>query len=263
MKDEVDSFKDELKNRLTSPFIGKLILTWLIWNWQIVYVTFFVDENNLKPKNRLEFISDYLSSNDYFNLLKIHVIPLLITCFLVWVFPYFSDLADKANNKFRKKKALNKKETDDEITGHKEAQIKSLEEEIDFYRNRSIEDLNKIREIILLTKYLSEEPDLVNKKDYDELITQYLKKYKDEIIENNFKDKVSSLMEDFHKTDKESHFNNINKKELKFLITNYILTNDNGTHHLTKYGEFISKNILYDKYQFAIPFFHKNIKLNE
>ena len=44
-----------LKERLTSPLFGTLIITWLVSNWEIVYVTLFVSEKYLK-ENRIDYI---------------------------------------------------------------------------------------------------------------------------------------------------------------------------------------------------------------
>lgn len=50
---------NSIKERLDNPFFNKFILTWLIWNWKIPYVTFFYS-NTYKNETKLEFIYNHL-----------------------------------------------------------------------------------------------------------------------------------------------------------------------------------------------------------
>ncbi len=256
MKDEYDSFKEELKNRFTSPFTGKFILAWIVCNWQIFYITFFVDEDKLESKNRLTFIKEYLSIDSLIDFLLIYAVPFFLTCFLVWIFPFFSDLADKANNKFRKKKELNKKRTNDEITGYKEQRINGLEKELESFRRNLNNESNKIKELRLLAEYLSEVPEEINNKSIERSNMNFAEKFKGEISIKSKRDKLFSLLEDYHTTSKGDHFGELEQKDLKFLINNEIIEKDTGRYHLSSYGEFISKNILFNKYHNMIPNFN-------
>jgi hypothetical protein len=54
------SINSILFERLTSPLYGTLIISWLIWNWKIIYLTLFVDseenyeEIEIKTKEKIE-----------------------------------------------------------------------------------------------------------------------------------------------------------------------------------------------------------------
>lgn len=57
MLDEIrKSINAILYERVTSPFYGTLIISWLAWNWKIVYVTFFVSADKVD-------CSGYLTAN--------------------------------------------------------------------------------------------------------------------------------------------------------------------------------------------------------
>lgn len=52
IRKSIDSIINE---RLSSPFYGTLILSWLIWDWRIIYLTFFVSESKIES-NKIDFI---------------------------------------------------------------------------------------------------------------------------------------------------------------------------------------------------------------
>ena len=60
-----------LFERVTSPFFGTLVISWSLWNWKIIYLTFFVNEELLKGTNKI----DYIVSN-YINIHNIITYPL-------------------------------------------------------------------------------------------------------------------------------------------------------------------------------------------
>ena len=49
------SINSILYERVSSPLFGTFVISWLIWNWKITYLTLFVSESNL-DKNKLEYI---------------------------------------------------------------------------------------------------------------------------------------------------------------------------------------------------------------
>jgi len=49
------SLNEIIYERTTSPLYGTLIISWLIWNWRIVYLTFFISEKKI-TKNKIDFI---------------------------------------------------------------------------------------------------------------------------------------------------------------------------------------------------------------
>lgn len=55
MNEFLKSIRAVLYDRVASPFYGTLIISWLLWNWKIPYVTFFVSESLLKM-TKIEYI---------------------------------------------------------------------------------------------------------------------------------------------------------------------------------------------------------------
>lgn len=260
--EETNSIKDAIKERLTSPFLGKLVITWLLWNWKIPYVTFFVDTNDLDSKNKLDYVSQYLEIDSGSDFLFIHGIPILITAFLIWVFPYLSHEAYKSSENFRKKNALKKKETDDDISNSKDEKIRKLEDEIKSFKNQNIEESYTIRELRLLVEYLGFEFENQKDENYDNRSDFFLEQYRNEISDKEKKDRVFVLLDDFHKSSDGSYFDNLNKNQKSFLIKNGIINKEDNVLRLSLFGEFISKNILYDEYSNHLMDFHSWHNLN-
>lgn len=54
----INSFFSNLKDKVTNPFFGTLILVWLTRNWKVIYGAFTFDEST-KQATKLKFITDY------------------------------------------------------------------------------------------------------------------------------------------------------------------------------------------------------------
>lgn len=74
-----------LYERTTSPLFGTFIFSWLIWNWKIPYLSFFVSENKLNT-NKIDYI--IANYNDVHFLITG---PLLSTLTLLTIIPFFSN----------------------------------------------------------------------------------------------------------------------------------------------------------------------------
>ncbi len=58
--DAIESFKENIKQKTTNPFLGTLLVVWIIHNWELLYSVFNFDYNtNLQA--RINFISKYMS----------------------------------------------------------------------------------------------------------------------------------------------------------------------------------------------------------
>ena len=49
------SINAALYERAVSPLYGTFLITWSLWNWKIIYLTFFVSENKLEI-NKIDYI---------------------------------------------------------------------------------------------------------------------------------------------------------------------------------------------------------------
>lgn len=79
------SLNEIIYERTTSPFFGTLITSWLIWNWRIIYLTFFISESKIKP-NEIDYILANYSDID-------HIVwyPIISTILLVTIIPFISN----------------------------------------------------------------------------------------------------------------------------------------------------------------------------
>ena len=85
-----------LFERVTSPFFGTLVTSWLIWNWKIIYLTFFVSESEIKGTK-----IDFIGSN-YSDINLLVTFPLLSTVVLLTIIPFVSNGAFWLSLKFKK-----------------------------------------------------------------------------------------------------------------------------------------------------------------
>ncbi|MEQ8582019.1 MAG: hypothetical protein RIC30_03960 [Marinoscillum sp.] len=158
------SINATLYERVSSPLYGTLIISWIIWNWEIVYLTFFVSESSLEV-TKLKFISD-----NYLNIHDLITFPILTSIFLLTVMPFASNGAyylsllfkkwrtDKRNlieNKqllsIEKSIALreeirSQEEKFDKLLDTKNEEIKILTQEVENYRAAAQQAQEKVLE---------------------------------------------------------------------------------------------------------------------
>jgi hypothetical protein len=96
MSDLSSSLKEIFNERISSPFYGSLIVSWLLWNWKIPYVTFFIDQNRLGDcTNKIDYIFTHCS-----NPWNLTLFPLLSTALILFVLPYATNYAFYVTTKF-------------------------------------------------------------------------------------------------------------------------------------------------------------------
>lgn len=85
------SFDQIIYERTTSPFYGSFIISWCLWNWKIIYLTFFVSQDKI----------DYIVTN--FSAFKnIFIFPLLSSIFIITLVPFITNGAYWLSLKFNK-----------------------------------------------------------------------------------------------------------------------------------------------------------------
>lgn len=78
VKDTLNSVFDNLKERTTNPFLGTLIVVWIVKNWKLVYSLLYFD-GGFKLKDRLDYITQYFSERSfYLNMLSVVLITMLV-----------------------------------------------------------------------------------------------------------------------------------------------------------------------------------------
>lgn len=93
-----------LYERMTSPLYGTLIISWLIWNWKIVYLTLFISESSIDSTK-----IDYIIEN-YCNIHALVTLPLISSALLITVVPFISNGAYWLSLKFDKWRSDKKNE---------------------------------------------------------------------------------------------------------------------------------------------------------
>jgi predicted RND superfamily exporter protein len=89
------SINSILFERVASPLYGAFFISWLVWNWQIIYLTLFVNEQSIDC-TKIEYIKEY-----YFEINYLVTFPVLSTLVLILVVPFISNGAYYVSLKFR------------------------------------------------------------------------------------------------------------------------------------------------------------------
>lgn len=126
--DIISSVKTTIRDRLVSIMYGTFIISWCIWNWELIYITVFVDQDIiLKTVNQLkiDYILTQYSWDNWLGVLwssvKLLLGPIIMTYVIIWWFSkldficfkrYHSDKFNKKNELFKmENKLLNKEKT--------------------------------------------------------------------------------------------------------------------------------------------------------
>jgi hypothetical protein len=141
------SFSNILEERISSPFYGSFILSWIIWNWKPIYATFFVSKNEIKVKTKLDYILSFYYDCWYCNLLPLIFYPLISTLVLILLIPRLSNWLFKESLKYEKERIeLREEQTASQRLTHEQSvQIRNEKNTLIEAHNKDIQ--NKIFEI--------------------------------------------------------------------------------------------------------------------
>lgn len=90
------SFDQIIYERTTSPFYGSFIISWSLWNWKIIYLTFFVSQDKIDT-NKIDYIV-----NNFSNVGNILIFPFLSSIFIITIVPFITNGAYWLSLKFNK-----------------------------------------------------------------------------------------------------------------------------------------------------------------
>jgi len=80
LKDGLNSILDNIKERTTNPFLGTLIVVWIVHNWKLVYSLLYFD-SKLSLDKRLFYIQEYFNKTPfYLNLVYVFFLTILVLC---------------------------------------------------------------------------------------------------------------------------------------------------------------------------------------
>lgn len=243
--------------RMTSPLFGSFFISWIIWNWKIIYLTFFVDTDTI-DKNKLDYILEKLYSTD-------HLIyyPLISTLILILILPFFSVGAFYISLKFKNWKKNIRNEMENKLLLTVEESIE-LREEISQQENKFIELLeNKDRDIknleLVVEKLSSEKTkefndNKIEKTDLDE---KKLKREYEKLKSN------PKLFEQFYIISPRAQggytmFTDNNRELIDRQMFDYFLANDILKKEKSNLYNFTEKGKLFNKFRLDEEFLNKN-----
>ena len=79
------SINSILFERVSSPLYGAFFFSWLVWNWEIIYLTLFISEESIGC-TKIQYIQDYL-----LNIHTIFTLPAISTLILIVIVPFISN----------------------------------------------------------------------------------------------------------------------------------------------------------------------------
>lgn len=112
MKEVIESFKDSIKERLTSPLYGWFSLSWCFFNWKAIYVTFFIDQSlivNLHQQLKIDYLlSIYSSEPFWWSITQLFFGPMLFAWLFLWPFSVVDLFFFKKSlrNRYQKEKEI-------------------------------------------------------------------------------------------------------------------------------------------------------------
>lgn len=177
-----------LYERTTSPFFGTLICSWLLWNWKIVYLTFFISENKIN-QNKVDYIITNFIDPHY-----CITYPLISTVVLLTLVPFISNGAYLLTLKFTKwrKDQKNKIEMQQLLTLEQSIELREQisAQELRFEKlleNKNIE-IKQLQAIIDANKKNIEEPETKkenSKNNVDDELRELAKRVKNNSTEKS------------------------------------------------------------------------------
>ena len=214
-----------LYERTTSPLFGTFIISWIVCNWKIVYLTFFVSEDKIEI-NKIDYITT--NCNDMWNLIWF---PLISTFVLITIIPVFSNGAYWLSIIYNKWKVEKKKEVElsQQLTLEQSIELRKQisEQENQFEKMLSNKDLEirQLKQIIDQNKGLKEET------EYEELAKR-IKSNNEEL--SIYKDIVQRIRNNNYADDSTKK-----NSEIIHLLESYniIENKGNGTYKYTEQGK--------------------------
>lgn len=138
-----ESLYNNVKDKISSPFWGTFIISWLIWNWRVWYVTFFVDsELLLSSRNilKIDYVSNFYHwdsfGNSFFSISLILILPLFSSYLIVFWIPKLT--------KYYYKKSLEFEYENKIIKSNKDKQFLDIENEKLIIKGKKLESERKV-----------------------------------------------------------------------------------------------------------------------
>lgn len=159
MSNPIDAFSDELKKRMEHPFWWSFIISWLLINWKVVYITISLNGKEINDKiEHIEKLYDFWIFGFRNAYLLLFLYPILASAVAVGLIPYFARLYLTAQL-YHKKKDNNERVKwiqNEKVLLEKEKEL--IEEKKDVQNLKSEQDIWDEDYTYLISKY----PELIN-----------------------------------------------------------------------------------------------------
>ena len=254
------SINSSLYERLTSPLWGAIVAGWLVFNWEVIYITFFGKEEYLGC-GKLDYILIYLYSPENF-----YLYPIAVVAFLLLVFPFISNGAYYLHLKFKSWKENKRNEIENKtllsveqslklreslrnqveafnnLTKDKELEIKSLKDQLNQLAKQSEfeiqKHINSIKELELSNKSGNStliENNTITKTDRDYWEEDF------QFIENNIS-VLNTITTEINKVSSGYHKKWVNEMDDFSIFVNLELVElkNDDNYYLTKKGKYFA-----------------------
>lgn len=228
----VESTNIALNERITSTFYGYFIISWLIFNWKLLYIAFFIDQEKIFSKTNLlrnEYLSQLIPSHTswifWFNFV---IYPFLFTILFFWVFTYVSRIYYRKN--LRNKKALKRIDIQESL------EIKKEEKKLIQEQTKVIDE--NIKKAQRERKAQTETPEIIWEKEFERFRRSSLFIKFDQILDSIYKygGKIKVAGQFYDQFDFE-----MNREILIFADSNNLITIKGDTISFTDKGKFFAK----------------------
>jgi len=205
------SIKATLYDRVTSPLIGSFIISWIIINWQLLYITIWENSSSL-GKSKISYIEYYILNSTYHFYFKLWLIPAISTGLIIWLLPHLSELAFKLKEQSKARK-LNIKLTEEEKVPLSINESIKLRNQIrDLQKEFEESNSEKSEKYSILKIKSNEQISLLsnNKETIESLEKQASNLYSDKKSSKEYSNKLETIVENNRKSITEN-FNNQKK----------------------------------------------------
>lgn len=125
MENIINSLKENLKDRISSPFYGAFIISWLIWNWKIWYITFFIDSDLLLATQsilKIDYIKNIYESWIYASLYTV-ILPLFSSYLIIFWLPKMTHMFYEKYLEYENQNNITKLKKEKEFLKEKAAKL--------------------------------------------------------------------------------------------------------------------------------------------
>lgn len=199
IKEAIDSFWENLKERTTNPFLGTLLVVWTIHNWELVYGLFTFDPKTTQQA-KFDFIKNYFKNEGFvLNLISVigitlivllgtyallNLSRLIINCFEKIITPWVYKITDKGSIVLKKdydSLSLKTRNLEEKLEHEREIKLKIIQERDEY--ERKLNSPNTEAEIII-------SEDVAIKRAYQIISKAFTKEEIDSVLKKVYENDV-------------------------------------------------------------------------